>query len=163
MLFIDKGNGSPNHTAIKIHKMKLLTDKQKEEIAAKYPLYSQDGKGRKAICVAKFFLGNFTWYITEGSIQDDDFLMFGVTCTGRECEFGYISFNELQSVEVKVNTPFGKLPLKVERDLYFKPCSIEGIKDPYLKSFLNRLYPKDEEVTVNADCPDPEEINWQNN
>lgn len=148
--FINKGNGSANHTAKKSHKMKLLTDKQKQEIAVRHPLYSQDGKGKKAICMAKFFLANWTWYIMEGNIQDDDFLMFGVTCTGRECEFGYISFNELQSVEVKVKTPFGMFPLKVERDLGFKPCRLEEIDDAYLQSFLNRLYPKEEDVVAKA-------------
>ena len=47
--------------------MTLLTNKMKEEISKNYPLYSQDGKQENAICVAKFFIGNYTWYITEGN------------------------------------------------------------------------------------------------
>lgn len=46
--------------------MKLIT-KALEKTFAKYPLYSQDGKGNDAVVIAKFFLpgSGFTWYVTE--------------------------------------------------------------------------------------------------
>lgn len=143
--------------------MRLLTDKQKANIATKYPIKSQDSKERNAICVAKFFLGSWTWYILEGEIENDgDFLMFGIVINGMGDEYGYVSFNELEKIEIKVKTPFGILPLKVERDIYMKPCPLDKIHDHQLQQFLNRLYPKEEKAMVDADCPDPE-INYQNN
>lgn len=46
--------------------MKLIT-KALEKTFAKYPMYSQDGKGNDAVVIAKFFLpgSGFTWYVTE--------------------------------------------------------------------------------------------------
>lgn len=46
--------------------MKLLT-KAIEKQLAKYPIYSQDGKGGKAQVICKFFnpCGSQTWYIPE--------------------------------------------------------------------------------------------------
>ena len=82
--------------------MRLLSEKQNREIESKYPLGSQDGKQGNAICVAKFFLGNYTWYITEGSYEDDDFMMFGVVVTDSDAEFSYISYNEMQSLRMYV-------------------------------------------------------------
>ena len=62
---------------------------------------------------AKFFLPGtgWTWYVTEGSPQEDDFLFFGFV-VGLESEFGYFVLSELESVR----TPLG---LSVERDLTF--------------------------------------------
>lgn len=120
--------------------MLLLTKKQKENINKKYPLYSQDGKGMNAICVAKFFVGNWTWYVTEGSYEDGDFLMFGIVINGWGDEYGYTSYNELQKLKVEVKTPFGVLPISVERDKYFEPKPLCKIDEPGLKNFLSRLY-----------------------
>lgn len=124
--------------------MKLLTEKQKQTIAEKYPLRSQDNKQGNAVCVAKFFMDGWTWYILEGSFEDGDFMMFGVVVNAWGNEYGYISFNELQNLTVYVNTPIGKLPVKVERDLYFKPTRLENIDDKELKKFLHRLYDREE-------------------
>ena len=46
--------------------MKLIT-KALEKTFAKYPMFSQDGKGNDAVVIAKFFLpgSGFTWYVTE--------------------------------------------------------------------------------------------------
>ena len=37
-----------------------------EEILKSYPLYSQDGKGKDAVCVAIFFIGHVRWFVLEG-------------------------------------------------------------------------------------------------
>ena len=62
---------------------------------------------------AKFFMPGtgWTWYVTEGSPQEKDFLFFGFV-VGLESEFGYFLLSELESV----TTPLG---LHVERDLNF--------------------------------------------
>lgn len=93
--------------------MELIT-KAIEEKFKKFPLYSQENKNEKVI-VVKYFLGGWTWYITEGSQQGDDFIMFGyvISGLGEDCnEWGYISMNELKSLR-------GAFGLGVERDLYF--------------------------------------------
>lgn len=53
--------------------MKLIT-KQIEKQLAKYPLYSQDGKGGETRVICKFFQTNgaYTWYVTEGEKLEDD-------------------------------------------------------------------------------------------
>lgn len=109
--------------------MKLLTAEIKKRIE-KYPLYSQDGKGKEAQCVAKFFFpaGAWTWYILEGDIDNDYY--YGVVINGHgEGEYAYISINELQNLRVR--------GLGVERDICFHPCKLKDIHDPYLQNFLN--------------------------
>jgi hypothetical protein len=89
--------------------MKLLTD----ELRAKLPpLYSQEAEA-DPIVYAKFFLPGtgWTWYVTEGSAEDEEFLFFGLVI-GLEREFGYFLLSELEDVR----TPLGS---KVERDLDF--------------------------------------------
>ena len=77
--------------------MKLLT-KAIEKQLAKYPIYSQDGKGGKAQVICKFFnpCGSQTWYILEGEKQDDDYILFALLDNMGEREYGYVSLNELQ-------------------------------------------------------------------
>jgi len=89
--------------------MKLLTD----ELRAKLPaLYSQEGEANP-IVYAKFFLPGtgWTWYVTEGSPHEDDYLFFGFVI-GLESEWGYFLLSELETVRTN-------LGLAVERDLSF--------------------------------------------
>lgn len=93
--------------------MKLIT-KALEKTLAKYPLYSQDGKGNDAVVIAKFFLpgSGFTWYVTEAEKQSNgDYMFFGYV-EGLESELGYFTLSQLQSVR-------GRFGLRVERDMYF--------------------------------------------
>jgi hypothetical protein len=95
--------------------MKLMT----KEIENKIPkLYSQDGKGYKAIAYAKFFTpdSNWTWYATEY----EDGLFFGLV-QGQEQELGYFSLEELEKTT-------GPLGLHIERDLNFTPCELNKVK-----------------------------------
>jgi hypothetical protein len=89
--------------------MKLLTDKLRACLPA---LYSQEAEADPMVH-AKFFMPGtgWTWYVTEGSSQEEDFLFFGFV-VGLESEFGYFLLSELESV----TTPHG---LHVERDLSF--------------------------------------------
>lgn len=93
--------------------MKLVT-KAIEKTFAKYPLYSQDGKGMDAVIIVKFFTPDscFTWYVTEAEKQEDgDYMFFGYV-DGLEGEFGYFTLSQLKKVR-------GRFGLPVERDMYF--------------------------------------------
>jgi hypothetical protein len=85
------------------------------------PLYAQDGKGGNTIAYLKLFTpdSSWTWYLTEGSPEGDDFIFFGLV-EGHEKELGYVSLSELQSVR-------GPMGLPIERDLHFKPTKLRDI------------------------------------
>jgi hypothetical protein len=95
--------------------MKLLTKKIIKQLP---PLYSQDSKGGKTIAYVKFFTpdANWTWYGWEYDGKDT---FFGLV-DGYEKELGYFSLNELKSIR-------GSLGLPIERDLWFKPKTLEEI------------------------------------
>ena len=91
--------------------MQLLTD----ELRARLPaLYAQENE-KDPMVHAKFFTpwSNWTWFVTEGSQEDEDFIFFGYVI-GFEKEWGYFSLNELQSAR-------GPAGLTIERDLHFTP------------------------------------------
>ena len=96
--------------------MKLLT----KEIRRKLPaLYSQDGKGGKAIAYVKFFCPDsnpWTWYACE---YDGEDIFFGLV-HGFEKELGYFSLSELKSVR-------GPLGLPIERDKFWQPKTLAEI------------------------------------
>lgn len=95
---------------------KIIT-KKIEELFAKYPLYSQDGKGGDAKVLCKIFnpYGCGTWYITEARKQDNgDYLCFGLAKI-HEAELGYFMLSELLNMRVNV---FG-LRMPLERDCGF--------------------------------------------
>jgi Protein of unknown function (DUF2958) len=97
--------------------MKLLTD----ELRARLPqLYSQEAEADPTV-YAKFFMPGtvWTWYVTEGSPQEEDFLFFGFV-VGLESEFGYFVLSELEAV----TSPLG---LHVERDLHFKEGKLTDV------------------------------------
>ena len=108
----------------KIRGMKLLPKEIREQMP---PLYAQDGKGGKAVVYAKFFTpsSSWTWLATEGepvlseSGAEIDFKFFGLVF-GHEREFGYFLLSELEEVR-------GPMGLPIERDLYFKPKTLEEI------------------------------------
>jgi hypothetical protein len=97
--------------------VKLLTDELRSRLPA---LYSQEGSP-DPIVYAKFFLPGtgWTWYVTEGSPEGEEFLFFGYVI-GLEREFGYFLLSELE----EVRTPLG---LGVERDLHFKEGKLTDV------------------------------------
>jgi hypothetical protein len=76
-------------------------------------LYSQERSPDPTVHI-KFFTpdSDWTWFVTEGEPQDDDFLFFGYVC-GFEEEWGYFVLSELASIGGR-----GRLP--IERDLHFR-------------------------------------------
>ncbi len=109
----------------KIRGMKLLPKELREKLP---PLYSQDGKGGKAVVYTKYFTpsSSWTWLVTEGEpVLDEtgtheiDYKFFGLVF-GLEREFGYFLLSELEETR-------GPMGLPIERDLYFKPKTLEEI------------------------------------
>lgn len=99
--------------------MKLITKKIEKELA-KYPLYSQDSKGKEAVAICKFFLQGFTWYVLEAQKNGNDYEFFGII-DGLEKEYGYFTLSQLQRLR-------GRWGLTVERDMYFKPTQVKDIR-----------------------------------
>jgi len=95
--------------------MKLLNDELRARLP---PLYSQEAEAEPVV-YAKFFLGSWTWYVTEGSEQEGDFLFFGFV-VGLESEFGYFLLSELETVRSPLN-------LAVERDLSFREGKLTDV------------------------------------
>jgi hypothetical protein len=110
----------------KIRGMKLLTQEIRRKLP---PLYAQDGKGGKAVVYTKYFMpsSDWTWYASEGEpVTDDsdsgrevDFRFFGLV-DGHCKELGYFVLSELEEVR-------GPMGLPIERDLYWKPKTLEEI------------------------------------
>jgi hypothetical protein len=108
----------------KIRGMKLLTQEIRKKLP---PLYSQEGKGGKAIAYLKLFTpdSGWTWWAVEGGpITDDngreiDFQFFGLV-DGQFKELGYFNLSELESAR-------GPMGLPIERDLYWQPKTLGKI------------------------------------
>ena len=92
--------------------MKLMT----KELIKKLPKpYSTEKLAKEEVpIVAKFFdpCGSWTWYVTEGEVQEDGDIRFFGLVRGFETELGYFMLSELEAIQ----RPFG---LGIERDLYF--------------------------------------------
>jgi hypothetical protein len=119
----------------KIRGMKLLPKEIREQLP---PLYSQDGKGGKAVVHVKYFTpsSSWTWFATEGepvldeSGKEVDFKFFGLV-EGHEKELGYFVLSELEEVR-------GPMGLPIERDLHFKPKMLEEIAPEMFREEVQR-------------------------
>ncbi len=97
--------------------------KEIERRLEKFPLYSQDGKGKEATVVVKFFnpYGSGTWYVLEGQKEaNGDYTFFGLVDLNGIQEYGYFTLSELEAI--KINCFGYKFPL--ERDKYFTPTEL---------------------------------------
>ena len=95
--------------------MKLLTQEIRRKLP---PLYSQEKLGGKAVVHLKLFTpdSSWTWLATEFDGEDTFFGLVDGHCK----ELGYFSLSELQSVR-------GPMGLPIERDMYWKPKTLEEI------------------------------------
>lgn len=50
---------------------RLMTPQLAEALKG-FPLYSQNGKGKEAVCRAVFILGSARWFILEGEAEGND-------------------------------------------------------------------------------------------
>ena len=91
--------------------MQLLTEELRRQLP---PLYSQEPHSNPMV-YAKFFTpdSNWTWWVTEGSPEEDNFRFFGYV-HGQADEWGSFLLSELESAR-------GPLGLPIERDLGFQP------------------------------------------
>lgn len=116
---------------------RLMTP-QLEESFKDYPIYSQDDKGKEAMCVAVFALGAVRWYMLEGNKEGDDFIMFGLVVGLIDDEYGYVSLNELSEVELDLSSQgYGKL--QVRQQTNFAPTPLKSICDDRVQKFLARF------------------------
>ena len=95
--------------------MELIPQEIKELIPKLYETEEQNNP----IAYVKLFLDDWTWYITELSIDNN--ICFGYVISPFESELGYFSLNEIKSIK-------GSLGLGVERDLSFKPTALAIIR-----------------------------------
>lgn len=122
-----------------------LFTKEIEAALERYPLYSQDDKGREAVAVCRLVLQGtpWAWYVLEGNrIELDEaaandakikagptWQLFGIVCsnTAPAGEYGYFLLAELEAIQVKApvideaDNVIGNIPLKVELDPLFSP------------------------------------------
>lgn len=103
-----------------------------------FPLYSQDGKGKNAVCCAIFALGGIRWFILEGETEGNDTVLFGIVIGLAEDEYGYVSLNELSEVEVDL-TAQGLGKLRVRQQPNFQPTRLDRLNDHRLQHFLARF------------------------
>ena len=116
---------------------RLLTP-QLEEALKGFPLYSQDGKGKEAVCIAIFAIGSVRWFILEGETERDDTLLFGIVIGLMEDEYGYISLNELSELQLDLTAQgYGKL--QVRQQANFQPTPLKLLSDNRLQWFLARF------------------------
>ena len=82
--------------------MKLLTAELRASLP---PLYAQE-KMTDPIVHAKFFTpdSNWTWYVTEGEAEEDDFRFFGYVC-GMEEEWAISCFPSLNLFAAPWDSP----------------------------------------------------------
>jgi hypothetical protein len=89
--------------------MELLPNDLREQLPK---LHEQEGSDDHFVYIKYFFpAGNWTWFVTEGEPQDDDFLFYGYVI-GLDEEWGYFTLKQLEEISFR--------GLTVERDLYFK-------------------------------------------
>ena len=116
---------------------RLMTP-QLAETLKDFPLYSQDGKGKEAVCRAIFALGSIRWYILEGETDGKDTILFGIVIGMMEDEYGYISLNELSDIELDLTKQgFGKLQVRQQEN--FHPVPLKRLRDSRLQEFLARM------------------------
>ena len=96
--------------------MANILTKEIENRFKKYPLYSQDGKGKDSTVILKVFnpYGAGTWLITEGEKQESgDWMFFGCIHI-HEWEWGYVTLSQLESTRVN----FHGCRMALERERY---------------------------------------------
>lgn len=93
--------------------MSILLD---DALRSALPQLGEQESSSDPTVYAKFFFpaSGWTWFVTKGEAQADEFLFFGHVI-GFESEWGYFTLRELEEVEIS--------GLKVERDLYFESMS----------------------------------------
>lgn len=95
-----------------MERSKILTEEIREALA-KYPQYSQDGKGGRAVALMRLYITGTaaTFYILEGEPRGEGF------------RYDYFSLAELEGLNM-----YGGL-VRLERDEHFNPCELSEIAE----------------------------------
>lgn len=116
---------------------RLMTPQLAEALKG-FPLYSQNGKGKEAVCRAVFAIGSVRWFILEGEAEENDIILFGIAIGLMEDEYSYISLNELSEIELDL-TAQGLGKLQVRQQPNFQPTELRLLNDKRLQRFLARF------------------------
>lgn len=116
---------------------RLMTPQLAEALKG-FPLYSQNGKGKEAVCRAVFALGSVRWFILEGEAEENDIILFGIVIGLMEDEYSYISLNELSEIELDL-TAQGLGKLQIRQQPNFQPTELRLLNDKRLQRFLARF------------------------
>lgn len=126
-----------------VSKQKVFTADQLAKLE-RLPLGSQDGEKGETMVIAKFFLGSYTWYITELNMSTGE--AFGITANEYGAELGYVSILELAKLITRCKIVGdglnGSLPVGVERDIMFIPTKLADIEDPAVQALCRELWDK---------------------
>ena len=107
-----------------MNKIKNLTIEKLKNIFKKYQLYSQEYKKEPKVVLEIFIPNqNIYWLMTEGSVVENDFIMFGY-CKITYGELGYVSFNDLVNMDFDIRYKIHKIPIKLRK-----------LKNKYLKVY----------------------------
>lgn len=96
-----------------MNSVKILTIEKLEKMFKKYPLYSQDSVKHKKV-ILEVFIQNMYWLLLEGNREADDFIFFGY-CHITDSEFGYVSFNEIHSLDYDLRFIYHKIPISLNK------------------------------------------------
>ena len=116
-------------------KSRLITSKLEKDFL-NYPLYSQDGKGKDAVCVCVYYIGSVRWYVLEGQVENDDFTLFAIVVGLSVTEYGYVSLHELESVRLDASK-YGLGTLQVALMTDYQSIALHEIPDEELQDFLS--------------------------
>jgi hypothetical protein len=101
--------------------MKLLTADIRRTLPV---LYSQENNKDPTVYLKLFCpWSNWTWFATEGTEQDGEFLFFGFVI-GHDEEWGYFALSEMEAIR-------GPGGLGIERDLFFRPGPFSQVIEQY--------------------------------
>lgn len=100
-----------------------------------FPLYSQGGRQKEAVCVCAFSMANIRWYVLEGQPECDDFTIYAIVVGMVETEYGYASINEMESITIDA-IRYGLGSLHIEEDKRFAMKPLREIADPRCRSFF---------------------------
>ncbi len=100
--------------------MKLIKKSQKIQMFKNWEKETTEENAGEPVLKLFNPAGAATWLLTSMDPEDED-TMFGLCDLGMGCpELGTVSMSELAALETRVQLGPYSMPMKIERDLYFK-------------------------------------------
>lgn len=116
--------------------MNSLDTSRLEEALRGFPLLSQEGKGKDAICIAIFALGSRRWFIIEGEREHNDTCLYGIA-VGMDNEepayYGHFFLSELERLKMDL----GSGPIGCRHQKLFHSGPLRNVRDNRLQKFLS--------------------------